>query len=91
MSEHFDQAMLARIEAARRETVARLAVRARHFNVERDPLTSGWIVRNPRIPGRIELVSEDGARTCQHYRMWDRFKHAALVEVLKEQMETEVK
>lgn len=80
MSEHFDQATLARIEAARRDTVARLAGQARHFTVERDPLTSGWIVRNPRIPATIELVGENGACSCLRFRIWGRCKHAALVE-----------
>jgi len=84
MSERFDEATLARIAAARRETVARLAAQARHFTVERDELTSGWIVRNPRIPGTIELVTVDGACSCRRFRVWGRCKHAALVETFRE-------
>lgn len=71
-----------RIDEARQEQVMRLATRAAHMTVERDRLTGGWIVRNPRIPGTIELVSGAGDCSCRQYRTWGRCKHAARVEQL---------
>lgn len=70
-----------RIEAERRERVSRLARQGQHLHVTRDTITAGWIVHNPRIPGCCEIVNERGECTCQHYRLWDRCKHSALVAV----------
>jgi len=58
---------------------ARLAAQGQHLETERDTITGGWIVRNPRIPGRCHIVTPDGACTCRHYRLWDRCKHSAVI------------
>lgn len=63
------------------ERTERLARQALHFTTERDPLGQGWLVRNPKIPGTVELVSPQGHCSCRRYRLWDCCKHAALVEV----------
>lgn len=71
---------LQRVEEQQREHLARLAAQAAHYVATPDPLTpGGWIVRNPKVPYRIELVNDQGQCTCRHYRLWDRCKHAALV------------
>lgn len=72
----------ARIEEARREQVARLARKGAHLEVARDTIAPGWVVRNPRIPATIELVTDRGECTCRRYRTWGRCVHAARVEEL---------
>jgi hypothetical protein len=74
---------LQRIEQARREQVTRLASRAHHFTVTPDTITGGWLVRNPKIAGTVELVHPDGSCSCRMYRLWGRCKHAARVELAK--------
>lgn len=49
------------------------------MTVERDTITGGWLVRNPRIPGTVEIVHPDGSCSCRKYRTWGRCKHAAIV------------
>lgn len=80
---------LQRIETERRETVERLARQAAHLEVTRDTMTAGWIVRNPKIPGCVEIVTEDGRCSCHRFQLWDRCKHAARVEVLYGEMRTQ--
>ncbi len=59
---------------------ARLAAQGQHLEVEPDTVHLGaWVVRNPRIPGRCQIVMADGTCTCQHYRLWNRCKHSATV------------
>lgn len=77
-----DEAMQ-RIEAMRREQTARLAAQGHHLTVERDYLTHGWIVRNPRISGCCEVVSEAGECSCRQFRTWGRCEHAARVEEVR--------
>jgi hypothetical protein len=77
----FSEEVLRRIDVAERERASRLAAKADHFTIEPDHVKpGGWIVRNPRIPGRIELVNAEGCCTCNYYRIWDRCKHSALVQ-----------
>jgi hypothetical protein len=72
---------MARAEQMRLESLSRLAAKADHFTIEPDHVKpGGWIVRNPKIPGRIELVNAEGRCTCNYYRIWDRCKHSALVQ-----------
>lgn len=72
---------LERIEEARRERLSRLASRAAHFATEADPVHSGgYIVRNQRVPGRVEVVNAAGDCSCRRFAIWRRCKHAALVE-----------
>jgi hypothetical protein len=69
-----------RIDEQRQETISRLASRAQHFTAEPDAIKlGGWIVSNPKIPGRIELVTVDGHCTCRQYALFDRCKHTAIV------------
>jgi hypothetical protein len=69
-----------RIDEQQRETISRLASRAHHFTAEPDPIKlGGWILSNPKILGRIELVTVDGHCTCRQYALFDRCKHAAIV------------
>lgn len=71
----------ARIEADRRERTSRLASQASHLQTEEDSMhAGGYIVRNPRVPGRIEVVSPTGECSCRQFTVWGRCKHAALVE-----------
>lgn len=67
-----------RIREAHRERTARLATRAAHYQIEVE--AGGYIVRNPRVPGRIEVVSTDGVCSCGQWAIWHRCKHAAIVE-----------
>lgn len=79
-----DEAMQ-RLEQLQLERTARLASKADHFTVSPDPKREGgWIVRNPKVPYRIELVDQEGRCTCSQYRLWDRCKHAALVATRKD-------
>lgn len=80
-----DEAM-ARIDQLQLERTARLSRKADHFTVSPDPVKEGgWIVRNPRVPHRIELVDAQGRCTCRPYAVWGACKHAALVETRKGQ------
>lgn len=78
-----DEAM-ARIDQLQHERVARMARKAEHFEISPDPVKDGaWIVRNPRVPHRIELVDQNGRCSCHQFRVWGRCKHAALVATRK--------
>lgn len=71
-----------RIDSQRREIISRLAAQASHFVTEPDTIHPGaWIVRNPKIPGRCEIVTPDGQCTCRRFRLSDRCKHSAIVAV----------
>lgn len=73
-----------RLDALLQERTTRLARKADHFEVSPDTVHPGaWIVRNPRVPYRIEIVDQEGRCSCSHYRMWDRCKHSALVATRK--------
>jgi hypothetical protein len=64
------------------ERTERLARKANHLEASPDTIHPGtWIVRNSRVLHRIELVDQEGRCTCQHFRLWDRCKHAAIVAV----------
>lgn len=69
-----------RIETERRECVSRLARQASHFETAPEVVTGGHVVRNPRIPGRVEVVNRAGECTCRRFAVRGRCKHAALVE-----------
>ena len=54
-------ATLQRIETERRERVSRRASQGRHFQVEPDRIVPGvFLVRNPKIPGTVEIVTAAG-------------------------------
>lgn len=68
------------LEQIRRERLSLLARQSRDLEAERDSVIPGaWIVRDPRYPGRCNLVTTDGQCTCRQFRTWDRCPHAAVV------------
>jgi len=71
---------LQRIEVDRRERSRRLALQASHFETAPDAITGGHVVRNPRIPGRIEVVNTSGECSCRRFTLWGVCRHSALVE-----------
>ena len=74
-------ATLQRIETERRERVSRRASQGRHFQVEPDHIVPGaFLVRNPKIPGTVEIVTAAGECSCRRYRVWGACRHAARVE-----------
>lgn len=86
----YTAATLARIEQQRRERVTRLASGARHFIVTPDHVIPGaWIVRNPKIPGLVEIVLADGSCSCRRSQLWGTCKHAARVAELHGETRTE--
>lgn len=79
MTAAFTDEAMQRIEAMRREQTARLAAQGHHLTVERDTLTQGWIVRDPRVQGSVEIVTDSGACSCRRHRTWGRCEHVARV------------
>lgn len=68
-----------RADRMRQDDLERLARQALHFTTERDTISPGWIVRNPKVPGRVELVNDHGECSCRRFQLWSICKHAAIV------------
>lgn len=82
--------VMARIEEARRERVARLAREGGPYDVAPDHVLPGaWIVRDRQLPGIVNIVTADGSCSCQRSRIWGNCPHAARVAELHGETRTQ--
>jgi hypothetical protein len=62
-----------------RELPSRLAWQYPHFVAVSATITTGWVVRNPTISGRVELVSDREECACRYGRVFGICRHMVAV------------